>query len=173
MRNESARSHGASPRRLGHGNPRLSEEKHDPYRTSRKAKAPARCATCGATYIKGRWTWQRLVPQPPASLTCPACRRTRDQYPAGEVTLRGSFHVEHAAEALQLVRNVEKAEHDQHPVHRILAARRTGRMLKITTTDIHLPRRIAHAVESAWGGELDTHYDEAGYFVRISWERNE
>jgi hypothetical protein len=113
------------------------------------------------------------VPQPPASLTCPACHRTRDRYPAGEVTLRGTFYVEHAAEALQLVRNVEKAEHDQHPLHRILAARRTGSVLKITTTDIHLPRRIAHAVESAWGGKLDTHYDEAGYFVRISWERNE
>jgi hypothetical protein len=42
------------------------------------------------------------------------------------VTLRGSFYVEHADEALQLVRNVEKAEHDQHPLHRIMAVRRGG-----------------------------------------------
>jgi hypothetical protein len=89
------------------------------------------------------------------------------------VNLRGSFYIEHADEALRLVRNVEKDERDQHPLHRIMAARRTGGTLKVTTTDIHLPRRIAHALESAWGGTLETHYDEAGYFVRISWERNE
>jgi hypothetical protein len=173
MTNRSARSKGPSPRRLGHGNPRPSEEIHDPYRTSRKAKAPARCADCGATYRKGHWTWERLLPQPTASLTCPACRRARDGVPAGEVTLRGSFYVEHADEVLQLVHNIEKAEHAPHPLHRIMAIRRAAGSATITTTDIHLPRRIGHALESAWDGELKTHYDEAGCFVRIAWERND
>jgi len=43
----------------------------------------------------------------------------------------------------------------------------------VTTTDLHVARRIAHALESAWGGTLATHYDEGGYFVRIGWERND
>lgn len=172
MANRFARSKGPSPRSLGFGNPRPSEEIHDPYRTSRKAKAPASCADCGATYRKGRWTWERLIPQPIAALVCPACRRVRDRVPAGEMTLRGRFYVEHADEILRLVQHVEKAEHTQHPLNRIMAIRRAAGSATVTTTDIHLPRRIGHALESAWDGELDTHYDEAGHFVRVTWERN-
>jgi hypothetical protein len=168
-----ARSKGPSPRRLGHGNPRPAEEIHDPYWTPRKAKTPARCAECGATYRKGRWSWERIMPQPPATLTCPACRRTHDGVPAGEVTVRGSFFVQHADEVLRVVRATEQAEQAQHPLHRIMAIRRAADSATITTTDIHLPRRIGHALESAWGGTLNTHYDEAGCFARIAWERND
>jgi hypothetical protein len=164
---------GHSRRLLAHGNPRLVEEIHDPYRTPRKARSPARCSDCGATYRKGRWTWERLMPPAPASLVCPACRRVRDRYPAGEITLGGRFFVEHADEALRLVRNVEDAEHGGHPLHRIMTIARKGGNAVVTTTDLHLPRRIAHALESAWGGTLSTHYDEAGCFVRVSWERND
>jgi hypothetical protein len=163
----------ARKRRLAHGNPHLREEIHDPYRTPTKARGPAQCAGCGATYIKGRWTWQRLAPKPAASLECPACRRIKDRYPAGEITLRGSFAVEHADEIRKLVRNIEKAEREEHPLHRIVALQRAGGATKVTTTDLHLPRRIAHAVEAAWGGALTTHYDEAGYFVRIDWVRED
>jgi len=171
-RNTRNRSLGPSPRRLGFGNPRPSEEIHDTYRTPRKTKGPARCAECGATYRAGQWRWERLVPQPPATLTCPACRRARDHYPAGEITLRGAFYAEHADEMLQLIHNVERAEHEEHPLNRIIDVRRKGGALTVTTTDIHLPRRIAHALESAWGGQLVTHYDEAGHFVRVSWQRD-
>jgi hypothetical protein len=49
---------------------------------------------------------------------------------------------------------------------------RLGDSVVITTTDVHLPRRIGHALEAAWGGTLKTQYDEAGYFARIGWERH-
>jgi hypothetical protein len=163
----------ARKRRLAHGNPRLREEIHDPYRTPAKTRGPARCPDCGATYLKGRWTWQRVGPKPIASLECPSCRRIRDRYPAGEITLRGGFAAGHADEIRRLVRNVEKAEREEHPLHRIIALRRTRGATNVTTTDLHLPRRIAHAVEAAWGGAVTTHYDEAGYFVRIDWVRDE
>ena len=39
----------------------------------------------------------------------------------------------------------------------------------ITTTDIHLPRRIGQALHSAYKGSLDVHYDEEGYFIRVHW----
>jgi hypothetical protein len=168
-----SRPRGHARRLLAHGNPRLSEEIHDPYRTPRKARSPARCSECGATYRKGRWTWERLQPPPPATLLCPACRRIQDRYPAGEITIGGSFFIAHADEALRLVRNVADAEHNDHPLHRIAAITRKGGKAIVTTTDLHLPRRIAHALESAWGGKLSTHYDESGYFVRIGWERND
>ena len=64
------------------------------------------------------------MPAPPASLVCPACRRVRDRYPAGEVTLGGTFFVEHADEALSLVRNIEDAERRAHPLQRIMTITR-------------------------------------------------
>jgi hypothetical protein len=173
MLSKTARSRGPSPRRLGFGNPRRQEEIHDPYRTSRKAKSPAQCVECGAVYRQGRWIWSKIRPRPAATLTCPACCRIRDQYPAGEVTLSGSYYLAHVDEAIQLIRNVGKAEHDEHPLHRIIEISREPDSLVVTTTDIHLPRRIGHAIESAWNGELATHYDEAGHFVRVTWERND
>ena len=41
----------------------------------------------------------------------------------------------------------------------------------IRTTDIHLPRRIGHAIFDAYKGKLDTHCDKAAYFVRMTWKR--
>ena len=173
MTNHAARSRGPSPRRLGYGNPRPEEESHDPYRAQRKQRTPARCAGCGATYRQGHWTWGRLTPPAPATMVCPACRRTREHVPAGEITLGGGFFGQHADEILRLVQHVAKAENARHPLHRIMTIRRTSDTANVATTDIHLPRRIGHALESAWKGSLNTHYDEAGYFVRVSWERND
>jgi len=160
-------------RRLGFGNPRLAEEIHDPYRTPAKAKGPACCPDCGATYLRGRWAWARLTPAPTSRITCPACRRVHDRVPAGEIVLQGTFLGAHADEALRVLRNIEKAESKDHPLHRIMNIRRGSPGLTVTTTDIHLPRRIVHALEASWGGEATIHYDESAHFARASWERND
>jgi hypothetical protein len=41
----------------------------------------------------------------------------------------------------------------------------------ITTTDIHLPHRIAEAIRDAYKGELEIRYDKEGYFGRVEWRR--
>jgi hypothetical protein len=85
----------------------------------------------------------------------------------------GPFVLAHTSEAIQVVRNVAKAEREDHPLHRIIDVSKEQHALVVTTTDIHLPRRIGHALESAWGGTLTTHYDEAGHFIRVTWERDD
>jgi hypothetical protein len=160
-------------RRMARGNPRLHEEIHDPYRSTAKQRTPGACAQCGATYRGGRWTWEKLRPAPPATLLCPACHRINDRYPAGEIHIGGAFGVAHAAEAIRIARNVEAAESAEHPLHRIMEVRRAPDGVTITTTDVHLPRRIGHALEAAWQGALKTHYDEEGYYARVGWERAE
>jgi hypothetical protein len=112
-------------------------------------------------------------PAPAAELECPACRRIEDHVPAGIVVLEGGYLREHADEALRIVRNVEKLENADHALHRIMAIRRDGARIEIDTTDVHLPRRIGHALEDAWGGALHTHYDEEGHFARVGWSRDE
>jgi hypothetical protein len=41
----------------------------------------------------------------------------------------------------------------------------------ITTTDIHLPRRIGEALHRAYEGDLDFHYEEEAYSIRVTWRR--
>ena len=42
----------------------------------------------------------------------------------------------------------------------------------ITTTDIHLPRRIGETVDRALNGELHIQYDAENYFIRVEWQRD-
>jgi hypothetical protein len=86
--------------------------------------------------------------------------------------LDGRFVLDHINEVVNLVRRVEAAETAEHPLHRVMSLDKHPAAITITTTDIHLPRRIGHALESAWHGELTTHYDEQGYFARVRWHRD-
>jgi hypothetical protein len=163
-----------APRRQRRGNPGLREETHDPYRSVRKSRAPAACPECGAVYVRGHWAWKAPgARQPGVRLVCPACRRIRERYPAGELKLTGAFAIEHGSEALRLVDNIARAENREHPLNRVMRIRRLPGEIIIETTDVHLPRRIGHALEASWGGELHTHYDEAGCFARVGWRRDE
>lgn len=155
------------------GNPRLREEIHDPYRAKAKLKGPARCTECGATYWRGRWRWRELTPAVQGKTVCPACHRIKDHYPAGEVTASGSFVRAHSEEVEGLIRNTAEAEASEHPLHRIMTLRQRKGAFEVTTTDVHLPHRIGHALKDAWGGELATHYDEQGYYARVTWKRND
>jgi len=151
----------------------VAEERHDPYRTRKKLTEPAVCRECMAVLRNGRWQWSTEALENAHWELCPACHRIADKYPAGEMTLTGSFVKSHGPELVRLARNVEALERKDHPVQRIMDVVAQDDRIVITTTGLHLPRRIAHALESAYEGALDTHYDEAGHFVRIGWHRDE
>ncbi len=160
-------------RRQVRGNPHLQERNHDPYRAAAKLKGPGRCTGCGATYVNGHWRWQGVLPPARNTTVCPACRRVADRYPAGEITVAGAFVTAHGAEIEALIRNTADKESSEHPLHRIIELKRRKGTLFVTTTDVHLPHRIGHALKDAWGGTLATHYDDHGYYARVNWERNE
>ncbi len=152
------------------GNRLIRERVHDPYKTRLKLPDPTVCPRCGAVFHKGRWTWES-APSGAYEELCQACRRVNDGYPAGIVTLRGAFLKTRRTEILSLARNQEKMEKSARPLHRIMAIKDKGEEIEITTTDIHLPRRIGQALHNAYKGEFDFHYDEEGYFVRVNWTR--
>jgi hypothetical protein len=87
------------------------------------------------------------------------------------ITLTGSFVREHRKELIHLARNNEVLENRDHPLNRIIKIEERPDSIVITTTDIHLPRRIAEAVRHAYKGDLELRYDEEGYFVRAEWRR--
>jgi hypothetical protein len=85
------------------------------------------------------------------------------------VTLHGDIARKLKDEVIGLARNEEAAEKGEHPLNRIVDIGETHEGLVISTTDIHLPRRIGEALKRAFHGELAMHFDEAGYFVRVDW----
>jgi NMD protein affecting ribosome stability and mRNA decay len=161
-------------RRIQRGNPFLTERVHDPYRTGEKLREAVACPECGAHYRNGRWVWSTQGSAGLKRGLCPACRRIDDHYPAGELVLSGGFLAEHRDEILATARHVGEAECSQHPLNRIMSVVESHDepTISITTTDVHLPHRIAHAIKDAWGGTMKTHYDLDGYFTRVRWERD-
>lgn len=158
-------------RRERRGDKLIQERRHDPYQSRTKLTEPSVCETCGAVFSGGRWAWHETGPAEAERVTCPACHRVADNYPAGEVLLSGSYLDAHRDEIVRLMRNTEANEKQLHPLERIMDIQDADDGVKVTTTGLHLPRWIGHALEDAHKGELDTHYDEAGYFVRVSWNR--
>ncbi len=89
---------------------------------------------------------------------CPACRRINDRFPVGCVKLQGEFVEQHRREILKLVRNTEEREQGEHALQRIMEINEDGSEITVTTTDIHLARRIGEAINNAYEGDLDINY---------------
>lgn len=149
---------------------RIHELVHDPYKSKSKLPDPTVCPPCGAVFHAGRWTWMARPAKAHGAL-CPACRRMRDKYPAGFLTLKGQFLQEHREEILNLARHEEQKAKVEHPLQRIMDIQEQEDGILLTTTDAHLVRGIGEAVQRAYQGELDFHYGEESSILRVSWTR--
>ncbi|HUC16229.1 MAG TPA: BCAM0308 family protein [Acetobacteraceae bacterium] len=155
------------PRRWGRAQDRTIT---DPYKRSGKLREPTVCPQCGAVYHGGRWQWVER-PEDAHEELCQACHRINDDYPAGIVTITGDFVGLHKDEILHIIRRQEEIEKAEHPLNRIIGIGDESGRIVVTTTDIHLPRRIGEALKNTFDGEGSFHYDEHGYFLRAEWWR--
>ena len=143
----------------------------DPYKRAAKLKEPTQCPQCRAVYHKGRWQWGP-APADAHQELCQACHRINDKFPAGTLTLAGDFVAAHRADMLAIVRHQEELEKKEHPLNRIMSIEEAADRIVITTTDIHLPRRIGEAVKRTFRGKLELQFDEDAYSARIDWRRD-
>lgn len=143
---------------------------HDPYRQRHQPAGVAACPACGVVYEHGAYHWK---PRPAGAHehTCPACRRIADRFPAGYLTLEGEFFLTHRDEIMRLVHNEAARARGEHPLERIIDIDEQSDRTSITTTDVHLPRRIADALHRAFRGESQTKYARDDYQVRVHWMR--
>ena len=148
----------------------IQDESHDPTRPDHKMPDPTVCPDCKATYIDGRWTWRDGPVEAPRRL-CSACQRTRDDYPAGFVTVRGRFALEHRDEVLRIARNTEAREKETHPLKRIMSISENDEQIVLCTTEIRLAPAIGRALSGAFKGDLEIDYEED--IVRVEWRREE
>ena len=150
----------------------IKEKRHDSYYEKEKPPEPSRCDVCGSLYTGGHWTWK----EPPRNArvhrtTCPACRRISDSYPAGTIELKGEFLREHRPEIENLIRNVETQEKTLHPLQRLIEITDGGDRVLVTTTGIHLARRIGEALSRSYKGDLSVQYADEEQSIRVYWER--
>lgn len=144
----------------------------DPYQLGMKLSEPTVCRECGAVYHQGRWTWAAR-PDGSAEATCPACLRVAEKYPAGTLMMSGGFVRTHREALQHLARAQEAAEKPEHPMNRIMSiAEVAPDLMAITTTDIHLPRRIVDAIKRAYRGTVTERFDKSEYAVKITWHRD-
>ena len=151
-----------------HRDRQIDEVLHDPYHARSKPAEPAVCPQCGLVYHKGRW--QRATrPAQANEHVCPACHRINDRAPAGYVTLSGPYVTAHEDELLRLVRNEAGRQGQDHPLARVMDIERREGTVTVTTTDVHLARRIGDALHAAFHGDLTTKYSADEYRVRVNW----
>jgi NMD protein affecting ribosome stability and mRNA decay len=157
-------------RTRGHQDRQIEEVVHDPYQERYKPSGPAFCPRCEAIFQDGRW---QCGPKNAGAHehVCPACRRIQDHYPAGYVTLSGSFLAQNGAEISGLVSNEEARAKAEHPLERIIEVKKEEPGMVVTTTGTHLARRIGEALKHAWKGELELKYSPNEYLVRVYWKR--
>lgn len=148
----------------------LQEFVHDSYKSRGKLGEGTRCPDCHAVFHRGRWS-KRATPVAAPAARCPACRRVRQRFPAGFVALDGEFMQAHRAEILALVRRCEADEASRHVLERIIAVREAPRGVLVTTTGIHLARRIGDALHDAYKGRLRYRYNKADKLLRVYWSR--
>jgi NMD protein affecting ribosome stability and mRNA decay len=148
-------------------------EIEDPYMTGKKLAEPSVCSGCGAVYHKGRWHWPELPDRSATPVLCAACHRIAEKLPAGTLTIGGAYVGIHGDEMMNLVNHQAEQEKKEHPMNRVIGVERSADKIVVTTTDIHLPRRIGRALSKAHHGKLDMNYDEDAYAVRVNWQRDE
>lgn len=140
---------------------RRTPQRTDLTRQPAKLRGPTCCPGCGAIYRGGRWRWE-AIPAAPRAALCPACRQVRSRDPLASVTLSGELPAAHRDEMLARARACERAQNRNHPLQRIVAVSGGSKELRITTTDMHLARRIGNALRRAAKGTRR---------VRVSWCR--
>lgn len=148
----------------------IKDHRKDVYVDQIVLKEPAVCQKCGAVYLNGRWTW-KTIDEFVAKTTCPACRRINDNYPAGYVEIKGDFFNRHSSEIKNLVNNVERLEKSERPLERIMSIKDEKNKTIITTTGIHIARRIGEALSRSYQGSYNFQYSDGEKCIRVSWKR--
>lgn len=146
------------------------EYRHDAYKAKHKLAESTWCPQCGAVFHQGRWQWS-TKPAKAHEEMCPACHRIHDEYPAGFVTIGGTFFKEHRDELLHQIKNDEAKAKAEHPMERIMNIKDEDGNILVTTTGIHLARGIGEALHHAYKGELEFHYNQQENLLRVVWER--
>jgi hypothetical protein len=149
----------------------------DPYLAKLDSGAVAVCTRCHAVYERRHWffdedMFRRASTQSHTRrLLRPACQKIGDNYPEGEVVLRGAFLGAHRDEILHLLRNEEQRAMGLNPLERIMHITEVDSTLVVATTNEKLAQRIGRALQKAYQGEVAYKWSADTKYARVEWTR--
>lgn len=147
----------------------------DPYREQLPPRSVARCSQCGAVYRHKRWQLPGTVTLSPRertkmlSVICPACRKTKDHYANGVVTIRWPRQEATRRTILNLIKHQEEWGRRVNPLERIIALEAKGDRLTVLTTNERLAQRIGRALERAFHGKATYQWSRGNKLLRVQW----
>ena len=149
----------------------------DPYLPRLNQGEVAVCTGCHAVYHRRHWFFddavfmRRAVQAQTRRVICPACQKIADNYPEGEVILRGAFLQTHGREIRNLVSNEEERAKGLNPLERIVQIIERDGTLRITTTNEKLAQRIGRSLQKAYQGEVQYKWSADTKYLRVQWNR--
>jgi len=136
------------------------------------------CQDCHAVYHSKRWFFDENLYDKLAGagkvrqVVCPTCRKIKDHYVEGYLTLSGEFWVQHQEEIVKLLEKeagkVGKRSFDDRIVQMIPE---TDSKLIVETTTEKLAQHLGRTIFKAYKGDLSFRWSEPNRFVRVYWTR--
>ncbi len=169
---ESKKSSGAKGKKFGHVG-----RVEDPYLPEEGQEASL-CSDCNALYQNKRWFYDEKLAQRLAGtakvrqVVCPTCRKVKEQYPEGYLTLSGDFFAERKDEVVTLLKNEAARVSSRSVLDRVITMTEIGKNeLEVKTTTEKLAQHLGRAIYRAYKGELDFRWSETNPLVRVYWTR--
>ncbi|MBY4866531.1 glutamyl-tRNA amidotransferase [Burkholderia sp. Bp9017] len=166
------RSHTGPGRNFLRRDKRMQPHTKDSYRDPKRPKGDRICEGCGALCDAGRWTWY-ATQLDRRQLECPACKRMRENAPAGELVLRGAYLHAHRSAILDLLERQAALEKSEHALERVMEIDKSEESLVVRTTGVHMVRRLAQALLHAHHGHLAINYRDGEDVLRAHWTRDD
>ena len=160
---------------------------NDPYSMRRAPKGVLQCPECQAVYYRKRWILPgtsssgdgRTQPatkktgkavQVPQPYICPACRKLRDRYAEGFVTIYWPNWIAHQTDVLNLIHNEEARAREDNPLARIMNIRTRPDGIDIETTTEKMAQRIGQRLRKAYHGDVQYNLSHKDKLARIEWK---
>jgi hypothetical protein len=146
----------------------------DCYLPRRSPKEIIQCTGCGAFYFRRRWTLSLPSgfsnPVQAHPIYCPACTKTRERFPGGELHLVG-VEAANRNEIARILRNEEERARRKNPLERIMRLQATNGDWRVETTTEKLAQRLGRSIRKARGGKLQYKWGHNNKFARVIWEQ--
>ncbi len=162
---------GAKGKKFGH-----TGRVNEPYELAAGQEAAA-CTECHALYQGKKWAfdepqYDKLVGAGKVRpVLCPACKKIKDHYVEGYLTLSGEFLVGHKEEIVQLIeKEAAKVGNRSFDDRIVLIAPEKDKVMVETTTE-KLAQHLGRTIYKAYKGDLKFQWSEPNRFVRVYWNR--
>jgi hypothetical protein len=151
------------------------------HRTPRSQPEPAICEVCDAVFLHKRWYFgglptEKNLPHSWKAMhrtVCPACRQEAAGEPRGFLYVSGGFAATHHGDIVRLLFNEADRANSDNPMARILVLEEADSdWISVATTTEHLAQRLGHALNKAYGGEVNYDFSHENKLARVSWHRD-